>query len=63
MTAVSPLLRKLLALTLLAALLYVGWTGLLVPLQADLEDHQAAVERDAEFLARYQAHAAVRADV
>ncbi len=63
MTNVSPLLRRLLAVTLLVAMAWLAWSGVVAPLREDFASHAVAVERDAEFLVRYRAHAATRPEL
>lgn len=57
---VSPLLRKLLALTILVFGAYAVWTGIARPVMSDLETYTQDTKRDRVFLSRYLGHAAAK---
>lgn len=62
MDTVSPFLRKLLALTILACLVYAAWSLGVRPLSEAVADYEQDTERNAEFLGRYLGFAAARPD-
>jgi len=53
MSEVHPLLRKALALSLLGALLTLGWLGLLQPLYLQYQTYEESIERSQRLIERY----------
>ncbi len=60
MLEISPFLRKLLALTLLVAVLFLAWTEGVGTVIDRLQIYETGMERDSELLARYNSHADTR---